>query len=42
MNNRYGYMAGEYYRGRLPTGRWITFLSEEDYIEYMEEHGWLE
>lgn len=37
-----GYWLGEYFIGRIPNGRWIKFISQEEYLEYMEENTWPE
>ena len=33
-----GYIAGFSYIGFLPGGRKCEFVSQEEYIEYLEEH----
>ena len=33
----YGYYTQSGYRGLLPNGRWMLFVSDEEYIEYLEE-----
>lgn len=35
----YGYYTSYSYRG-LVNGRWMEFVSEEEYIDYLKENGY--
>ena len=33
----YGYYTQTGYMGRLPTGRWVLFATQADYLDYLAE-----